>query len=41
MSSSQALDEKSGFDTAPIAPVEVAYNPAVPMESYDLIIAGD
>ncbi|MCY4518923.1 MAG: DEAD/DEAH box helicase family protein [Acidimicrobiaceae bacterium] len=34
----EALDEKSGFETAPPEPVEVAYNPAVPIESYDLII---
>ena len=32
------LDEQSGFDTAPAQPVEVAYNPQVPIESYDLII---
>ena len=32
------LDEQSGFDTAPEQPVEVAYNPRVPIESYDLII---
>ena len=34
----EALDEKSGFETAPTVPVEVAYNSAVPIESYDLII---
>ena len=34
----EALDEKSGFETVPTVPVEVAYNPAVPIESYDLII---
>ncbi|MCQ3811873.1 MAG: DEAD/DEAH box helicase family protein [Acidimicrobiia bacterium] len=32
------LDEQSGFDTAPEQPIEVAYNPRVPIESYDLII---
>ena len=32
------LDERSGFDTAPAQPVEVAYNPQVPIESYDLIV---
>ena len=32
------LDEQSGFDTAPDKPVEVAYNPKVPIESYDLIV---
>ena len=31
-------EEKSGFDTAPPEPVEVSYNPAVPIESYDLIV---
>ncbi len=34
----EALDEQSGFETAPVAPVEVSYNPLVPIESYDLII---
>ena len=34
----EALDEHSGFETAPAAPVDVVYNPAVPIESYDLII---
>ena len=32
------LDERTGFDTAPEQPIEVAYNPRVPIESYDLII---
>ena len=32
------LDEQSGFNTAPEHPIEVAYNPQVPIESYDLII---
>ena len=34
----EALDEKSGFEIAPSEPIEVAYNPLVPIESYDLII---
>ena len=38
----EGLDELSGFDVAPDdatgRPVEVAYNPAVPIESYDVII---
>ncbi|MYJ47055.1 MAG: DEAD/DEAH box helicase, partial [Acidimicrobiales bacterium] len=34
----EALDEKSGFEVAPSEPVEVSYNPLVPIESYDLII---
>ena len=34
----ESLDEKSGFETAPPEPVEVVYNPRVPIESYDLII---
>ena len=35
------LDEQSGFDTAPDQPMEVAYNPKVPIESYDLIIVDE
>ena len=34
----ESLDEASGFETAPEQPVEVSYNPKVPIESYDLII---
>ena len=34
----EGLDERSGFDMAPRDPVEVVYNPAVPIESYDVII---
>ena len=38
----EGLDERSGFDVAPDGtsghPVEVVYNPAVPIESYDVII---
>ena len=34
----ESLDEQTGFDTAPIQPVEVSYNRRVPIESYDLII---
>ena len=34
----QSLDEVSGFEAAPTQPVEVSYNPAVPIESYDMII---
>ena len=34
----EALDEKSGFEIAPSEPIEVSYNPLVPIESYDLII---
>ena len=34
----EGLDELSGFETAPAQPVEVSYNPAVPIESYDMII---
>ena len=33
-----ALDEKTGFETAPEQPVEVVYNPRLPIETYDLII---
>ncbi|MXW41644.1 MAG: restriction endonuclease subunit R [Acidimicrobiia bacterium] len=34
----EGFDERSGFDTAPEQPVEVVYNPRVPIESYDAII---
>ena len=34
----EGLDEQTGFETAPDQPVEVSYNPDVPIESYDLII---
>ena len=34
----EGLDEASGFEMAPQQPVEVTYNPKVPIESYDLII---
>jgi len=34
----EGLDERSGFDMTPRDPVEVVYNPAVPIESYDVII---
>ena len=36
-----ALDEQSGFEMAPEQPVEVVYNPAVPIESYDMIIVDE
>ena len=36
-----ALDEQSGHEVAPEQPVEVAYNPQVPIESYDLIIVDE
>ena len=32
------LDEQSGSDIAPSRPVEIEYNPKVPIESYDVII---
>ena len=34
----EALDEKSGFETAPTRPVEVTYHRKLPIESYDVII---
>ncbi|MCE2529263.1 MAG: DEAD/DEAH box helicase family protein [Acidimicrobiia bacterium] len=37
----QDLDEKTGFETAPERPVEVAYNPRLPIESYDCIIVDE
>ena len=32
------FDEQSGFDVAPDRPVEVEYNPKVPIETYDVVI---
>ncbi len=32
------FDEQSGFDTLPGRPVEVEYNPDVPIETYDVVI---
>ena len=37
----EGLDEASGFETAPDRPVEAAYNPRVPVESYDVIIVDE
>jgi len=37
----QDLDEKTGFETAPTGPVEVAYNEKLPIESYDCIIVDE
>ena len=37
----QDLDEKTGFETAPERPVEVSYNPRLPIESYDVIIVDE
>ena len=36
-----SLDERSGFEVEPAQPVEVAYNPKMPIESYDLIIVDE
>ena len=36
-----ALDERSGGDMAPDQPVEVVYNPRVPVESYDVIVVDE
>ena len=35
------LDERSGFEAEPERPVEVVYNPAVPVESYDVIVVDE
>ena len=35
------VDEKSGFEVEPDRPVEVVYNPAVPVESYDVIVVDE
>ena len=37
----EALDERSGFEVEPEQPVEVVYNPAVPIESYDVIVVDE
>ena len=37
----EAVDERSGFEVAPEQPVEVVYNPAVPIESYDVIVVDE
>ena len=37
----ESLDESTGFEMAPEQPVEVSYNPKVPIESYDLIIVDE
>ena len=37
----ESLDESTGFEMAPDQPVEVSYNPKVPIESYDLIIVDE
>ena len=36
-----AVDERSGFEVAPEQPVEVVYNPKVPVESYDVIVVDE
>ena len=36
-----ALDEQSGGDMAPERPVDVVYNPKVPIESYDVIVVDE
>jgi type I restriction enzyme R subunit len=35
------LDERSAFDAEPSAPVEVAYNPAIPIEQFDVVIVDE
>jgi type I restriction enzyme, R subunit len=35
------LDERSAFDAEPWAPVEVAYNPAIPIEQFDVVIVDE
>ncbi len=37
----EALDERSGGELAPEQPVEVVYNPQVPIESYDVIVVDE
>jgi type I restriction enzyme R subunit len=35
------FDERTGYEIAPERPVEVSYNPAVPIETYDVIIVDE
>lgn len=37
----EELDERSAFDVEPATPVEVAYNPAIPIEHYDVVIVDE
>jgi type I restriction enzyme, R subunit len=37
----EELDEASGFEVEPSKPVEVVYNPAVPIETFDVIIVDE
>ncbi len=37
----EELDEESAYDLQPAKPVEVAYNPAVPIETFDVIIVDE
>ena len=37
----ESIDEQTGFETAPEQSVEVAYNPALPIEAYDVIIVDE
>ncbi len=37
----EELDERSTFDVESLAPVEVSYNPAVPIETFDVIIVDE
>jgi len=37
----EELDERSTFDVEPLTPVEVSYNPAVPLETFDVIIVDE
>jgi type I restriction enzyme, R subunit len=38
---SDELDEKSAYDLQPAKPIEVAYNPKVPIEMFDVIIVDE
>ncbi len=37
----ESLDEKSGYDLEPSRPVEVDYNPTLPIEAFDVIIVDE
>ncbi|MEX1007589.1 MAG: type I restriction-modification enzyme R subunit C-terminal domain-containing protein [Acidimicrobiia bacterium] len=37
----EETDERSAFDVEPAAPVEIGYNPAIPIETFDVIIVDE
>jgi type I restriction enzyme R subunit len=37
----EEVDERSAFETGPAAPVEVSYNPALPIEAFDVVVVDE